>query len=76
MARTPQVVQNIKATRALREDSPGVASVGSDAGVALDIVGVGGNLAVRNWKEASTGNSNNDSLRHFEARYDGRSRAE
>ena len=35
LARTPQVVRNIEAIRALRADSPGVADVGAEAGLAL-----------------------------------------
>jgi len=49
MVRTPQVVQNIKAIRALRADSPGVADVGAEAGVALDVIGSDKNRAVREW---------------------------
>lgn len=50
LARTPQVVRNIEAIRALRADSPGVADVGPDAEVALGVVGSGENRAVADWK--------------------------
>jgi len=49
MARAPQVVQNIKAIRALRADSPGVADVGGEAGVALEVLAAEDNRAVADW---------------------------
>jgi len=52
LARTPQVVRNIEAIRALRADSPGVADVGDEAEVALGVIGVGENRAVTDWKTA------------------------
>ncbi len=50
LARTPQVVRNIDAIRALRADTPGVADVGADAGLALGVIGPGENRAVADWK--------------------------
>jgi len=50
LARTPQVVQNIEAIRALRADSPGVADAGGEAEVALGVIGPGENRAVADWK--------------------------
>ena len=50
LARTPQVVRNIEAIRALRADSPGVADAGEDAEVALDVIGPGENRAVQDWR--------------------------
>ena len=49
LSRTPQVLQNIKAIRALRADSPGVADVGSEAKIVLGAVCVGQNRAVKDW---------------------------
>jgi len=49
MARTPDVVRNIKALRKLRADSPGMADVGGEAGVALGAVRSGDNGAVGDW---------------------------
>jgi len=53
LARTPQVMRNIKVIRALRADSPGVADVGAEAGVALDALKTSKNRAVVEWN-AST----------------------
>ncbi len=50
LARTPQVVRDIEAIRALRWDSPGVADVGAEAEVALGVIGAGVNRAVADWK--------------------------
>ena len=50
LARMPQVVRNIEAIRALRVDSPGVADVGGEAGVALGVIGPGKNRAVEDWR--------------------------
>ncbi len=49
LARTPQVVRNIEAIRALRWDSPGVADVGAEAEVALGVIWSGENRAVKDW---------------------------
>jgi len=51
LARTPQVVQNIKAIRALRADSPGVAEVGAEAGMALEVLAAEDNRALADWAE-------------------------
>jgi len=50
LARTPQVVRNIEALRALRADSPGVADVVGDAEAALGVIESGENRAVADWK--------------------------
>jgi len=49
------VVRNIEAIRALRADSPGVADVGSEAEVALSVIGPGENAAVAEWQEREDG---------------------
>jgi len=52
LARTPQVVRNFEAIRALQAGSPGVAGVGTEAGVALDaVLAAGDNRAVADWAE-------------------------
>ncbi|MGK7652704.1 holin family protein [Roseovarius sp. B08] len=57
MARTPQVVGNLRSLRALEAGSVGVADTGHDAGLALQVQEVGGepNPALREWQEASHG---------------------
>jgi hypothetical protein len=50
LARTPQVVRNIEALRKLRADSPGVADVGAEAEVALEVVAPDENRAVSEWE--------------------------
>ncbi len=52
LARTPQVVRNIEAIRALHADSPGVADVGDEAEVALGMIEAGENRAVADWNNA------------------------
>jgi len=54
MARVPQVVQNIKAIRALPADSPGVADVGAEASVALPVLKPDNNQAVADWGGENT----------------------
>ncbi|MBY5988517.1 holin family protein [Roseovarius atlanticus] len=57
MARTPQVVGNLKSLRALEAGSVGVADTGHDAGLALQVQQPEGepNPALREWQEASHG---------------------
>ena len=50
VARAPAVVENIKALRALRADSPGAADPGPDARVALAAVSPEANPALEDWK--------------------------
>lgn len=50
LVRTPQVVRNIEAIRALRADSPGVADVGPEAEVALGVIESSNNRAVQDWR--------------------------
>jgi len=54
LARTPQVVKNIKAIRALRADSLGVANLGPEAEAILDIVTSRENQAVADWSKRRT----------------------
>jgi len=49
LARTPHVVRNVAAIRALRAGSPGAAGVGTEAGEALDVLAAEGNRAVEDW---------------------------
>ena len=51
LARTPHVVRNVAAIRALRAGSPGVADVEGEANVALDALALGDNQAVVEWAE-------------------------
>ena len=57
MARTPQVVGNLRSLRALDAGSAGVADTGHDAGLALQVQEVESepNAALREWQEASHG---------------------
>ncbi|MCV2886915.1 holin family protein [Ruegeria aquimaris] len=50
MARVPQAVENIRALRALRHDSPGVADVGPDARLALAAATPEANPALEAWR--------------------------
>jgi len=50
LVRTPQVIRNIEAIRALRADSPGAADVGAEAEVALGVIEPGENRATMDWK--------------------------
>lgn len=52
MARTPDVVRNIAALRALGPDSPGVADPGPDAKLALAVVEPEDNPALEDWRAA------------------------
>jgi hypothetical protein len=49
VARAPMVVDNIKALRALRADSPGVADTGGDATLTLAAVAPSDNAALDDW---------------------------
>ncbi|MCE8536123.1 holin family protein [Ruegeria pomeroyi] len=50
MARVPQAVENIRALRALRHDSPGVADAGPDARLALAAASTEENPALEEWR--------------------------
>ncbi|NVK99478.1 holin family protein [Ruegeria pomeroyi] len=50
MARVPQAVENIRALRALRHDSPGVADAGPDARLALAAAAPEENPALEDWR--------------------------
>jgi len=53
LARTPQVVRNIAAIRALQAGSPRVADVGEDgAEGTIDVIGSGRNQAVTDWQSS------------------------
>jgi len=49
LARTPKELRNIEVIRALRADSAGVANVGAEAGVALEVLAAENNRAVADW---------------------------
>ncbi len=53
MARAPQVIENIRALRALRYDSPGVADSGNDAGLAMSALAPSDNPAIEEWRRLS-----------------------
>ena len=57
MARTPQVVGNLRSLRALEAGSAGVADTGHDAALSLQVQEVESepNAALREWQEASHG---------------------
>ena len=50
MARVPEVVENLRALKALRADGPGVAASGTDATLGLAAVRPGENAALEDWK--------------------------
>ncbi len=50
MLRAPQVMDNLRALRELRSDSPGVADTGPDAGLQLEVMRADPNPALVDWK--------------------------
>jgi len=52
MARAPVVVENLRALRELRADSPGVAAPGRDAGLSLAVIKPEANPALEDWRQS------------------------
>jgi len=52
MARAPVVVENLKALRALRADSPGAADAGRDAALSLAVIKPEANPALEDWRQS------------------------
>ncbi len=52
MARAPVVVENLRALRALRADSPGVADSGRDAALSLAVIKPEANPALEDWRQS------------------------
>ena len=52
VARAPVVVENLKALRALRADSPGAADAGGDAGLSLAVIKPEVNPALEDWRHS------------------------
>ncbi|HKK87044.1 MAG TPA: holin family protein [Roseovarius sp.] len=52
MARAPVVVENLKALRALRADSPGAADAGRDAALSLAVIKPEPNPALEDWRQS------------------------
>lgn len=50
MARAPQVIENIRALRELRHDSPGAADVGTDSQAAIEAIEPADNPALDDWR--------------------------
>lgn len=55
LARTPEVVGNIAALRALSAESPQVADAGHDADLSLAAIAPSGNPALEEWRRGSAG---------------------
>lgn len=52
MARAPVVMDNLKALRALRADSPGAADAGRDAALSLTVIKPEANPALEDWRHS------------------------
>jgi hypothetical protein len=52
MARAPVVVENLRALRELRADSPGAADPGRDAGLSLAVIKPEANPALEDWRHS------------------------